>query len=170
MANKQFGHKISKEDLKEWKWSDCTDVTDEQFWQIIDQVNNNGVNLTLKPEMDGPDTVFVLSCFYPVEILTAAKEVASKDIRLWLNKHGLRHIPLFSTDGVANAAQAKLERGYSIYIDDNPRFVGKMPKDQYLILYDQPWNRNVTPNGVNEYRAHTWNEALLLCHQIQNLL
>lgn len=60
-------------------------------------------------------------------------------IEAWLATQGVAYDDYVEVDGQA----AKADLGYDIYIDDAPRHVDEIGDDQFLFLYDQPYNRDM---------------------------
>lgn len=179
MAKEKYGYDIDPAQCTHWKWWETTPIKKEEFWTIVDEINNTGKTPEI-PVVAGAQEFFPqLYYSYPTEILTALPAHTVPDLKRWLKvSHFPRDVPIVPT-GIANTAGGiKYTYPFGLYIDDNPYMVGENHEanpDKILILLDQPWNRSigskpVVCNNKNEFRAKDWQEIISLCHQIQNIL
>jgi hypothetical protein len=64
-------------------------------------------------------------------------------LQLWLEKHGIQYDHFL----VADHVDSKIELPYEVFIDDRPGMANDLDvlgnDDQYLLVYNQPWNRDV---------------------------
>lgn len=68
-----------------------------------------------------------------------------------------------------NPNTLKIEFPYNIFIDDNPNLVKAIlnsKKDKKILLYDQPWNKNIKDNE-KVYRVMSWED---IYHTINYLI
>lgn len=66
-----------------------------------------------------------------------------KKMQLWLKKHGVG----YDNFVVASHVDSKIDLSYEVFIDDRPGMADDLEEfgsdHQYLLVYDQPWNRSV---------------------------
>lgn len=58
----------------------------------------------------------------------------------WLDSVGV----VYDDFVIANSQEAKQDLGYDVFIDDCPHHAKRLHDGQVLLLYDQPYNRNVS--------------------------
>lgn len=107
--------------------------------------------------------LLVLNNRYDVKILTAelnpidSLEEKLKSLNII---KGCQYNEIIKTD----PKDSKLSYNFDVYIDDKPclaKEILKFPK-RYLLLYDQPWNRDVNiKNFNNVWRVCRWEEIML---------
>lgn len=71
-------------------------------------------------------------------------------MKAWLDTHGIRYDEFV----IADSQEAKADLGYDVYIDDCPMHSERLNDAQTFLLYDQPYNRDITlPDGSHRIRS-----------------
>lgn len=163
---------FTKDEWTSWQVWDVIPMPKERFWDYINQINMGGINAHLEPvEPNLGEKICRLNNYYPTcEVLTAMPDDCGKDVSTFLAKNGLPNLKVNTLGRAKALGEDKFAYPFDIYVDDQPYMVGKTPSDKFLLLYDQPWNRGVTPNGKNEWRVHNWEEAISQIHTLQKVL
>lgn len=167
IAKQRYKLDIERKDNKQWKVWECTPITKEQFWTIIDWINNSHDNINLAPVQNGPFVANNLSENHEVTILTGAPEAAIPDIMYWARMHGMRSAKVVSVGNVKQTGKVKLQQPFDIFVDDNPYIVENVPEDKVAILFDCPWNHAAKVNNINTFRAFSWNDVLEIIEHIR---
>ena len=72
-----------------------------------------------------------------VDLVTGRQGVEEK-MRKWADFQDVWYDDLYSV----SSQEEKADLGYDVIIDDSPRHIDTLHDDQYLFLYNQPYNRN----------------------------
>ncbi len=128
---RSWGDKIQQIGLS---GKDCLDLKKElwerQYRRIPSLMDDFGVR----------DRVAELAEEYDVDIVTSLE--ATDEAREWLERYGFEQGVQFD-EFVFDPEEAKTELGYTLLLEDNPEVAEELDDDQGLILYDQPYNRDV---------------------------
>lgn len=172
LHNEKHDSRLTKEQWTSWQVWDVLPMGKEEFWEYITFINKEGWNATLPPVEAGlGEKICRLHNYYPTcEVLTAMPDEAGKDVVTFLRNNACPALKV-NTLGKAKAmGEEKYNWPFDIYVDDQPYLVGKTPPGKFLLLYSQPWNEGVTPNGINEWRVTSWEEAIQHIHLLQRVL
>ncbi|GFN33519.1 5' nucleotidase, NT5C type [Paenibacillus xylaniclasticus] len=103
------------------------------------------------------DSIRKLSEEHRISFITARPE-RYRDVSIdWLNRHRFVHDNVVCTEyKLAHCMEANID----LLIDDGPQYAEPFAKARKpIILFDQPYNRDVEPNSF-VYRAADWNEVM----------
>ncbi len=113
--------------------------------------------------------IYELNMNHDVTILTAEAntvEVLTKKLKsIYIDKK-THYDKIITVDPNEN----KLNYEADVYIDDNPNMAEKMHEhpDRYLLLYDQPWNKNFEDDkSENVWRVFGWDDIKLAIKLIE---
>ncbi|MEM1942824.1 MAG: hypothetical protein QXO30_03620 [Candidatus Caldarchaeum sp.] len=153
----ETGVEIPREAITEWEFWHRLSMTRQQFMELI--IKSWSRWREIKPtEDDIAEDVMSLARHGVVDVLTQRPAETINHVKLWLKHHGVVYrsftwVPLKST---------KLSFFYDVYIDDSPRLAEQFPhSSRVLLLYDQPWNRDVRTRN-NIMRVSSLDEAAKL--------
>lgn len=115
--------------------------------------------------------LFSLNKIYDVKILTAELntiESLEEKLKSLSIIKGSQYNEIIKID----PKDSKLDYNFDVYIDDRPcmaKEILKFPK-RYLLLYDQPWNRDVNDKNFNNvWRVYGWEEIMLAINRIRGI-
>ena len=162
LVNYKHGTSLQASDITEWDWWSKNNL-EPDFWSAYDLMDTTHLRRAIRPTSP-------LACAsikylqqtgrYSFEVVTMNHGKAADDMIAWLFGHGL-DIPVRAVGRIEVGKKAALD--YDLFIDDAPSLaeaVGGLPSKQ-MILYDQPWNRNVVATA-NVRRMTDWRQAIEL--------
>lgn len=135
--NQRNGTDIER-DWSEWDFSDAP-FTAGEFHEITSH-NWKHHTADIEPtERRLERKVEVMNdVFGTVDIVTGRRGLDSF-LKLWLEMNDIEYDNFI----VCQNGQSKSELGYDVFIDDRPSLAEEIYDDQYLLLYDQHYNRHV---------------------------
>ncbi|MDW8359378.1 MAG: hypothetical protein RMK31_02185 [Candidatus Caldarchaeum sp.] len=155
--HEETGVKLEREAITEWEFWHRLSMTRQQFMQMIVKAWSRWAEI--QPiEDDMAEDVKKLHSFGEVDVLTQRPAETIDAVKKWLRHHGVPYrmftwVPLKSS---------KANFVYDVYIDDSPRVAEQLQKtDRLLLVYDQPWNREVAQRK-NIIRVRCLDEAVKL--------
>lgn len=137
--HEETGQSITFDELDEWDFWRKLRIDEEEFVEIFNRAWRHWREMP-PTEENLAEKVARLKSLGALDILTARPRETENYVIEWLRLH---RIPYDRYVWVRNS-EAKAQRPYDIYIDDSPvvaRAVERAGKK--LLLYDQPWNRDV---------------------------
>ena len=142
--NKQYNKSINKEDINQWDFWRKIGLDKYEFYR---QLSNSWERWKDVPttENDIASAVDRLHSLGRVDIVTARDKESTNYVINWLEHNGIKFNDYVSVfDG---RDKAKLD--YDVFIDDSPHNVERMAsKGSNVLLYDQPWNREVNSRKI----------------------
>ena len=142
--NKQYNKSINKEDINQWDFWRKIGLDKYEFYR---QLSNSWERWKDVPttENDIASAVDRLHSLGRVDIVTARDKESTNYVINWLEHNGIKFNEYVSVfDG---RDKAKLD--YDVFIDDSPHNVERMAsKGSNVLLYDQPWNREVNSRKI----------------------
>lgn len=142
--NKQYKKSINKEDINQWDFWRKIGLDKYEFYR---QLSNSWERWKDVPptENDIASAVDRLHSLGRVDIVTARDKESTNNVINWLEHNGIKFNEYVSVfDG---RDKAKLD--YDVFIDDSPHNVERMDsKGSNVLLYDQPWNREVNSRKI----------------------
>lgn len=137
----------------EWGFGD-SNVNIDEFMQMTSS-NWKHRPLDIPPEEDDLMVYAnALNSMADVLDVVTGRRGFEKEIRNWLDYNGLTYNRFYQV----NSQKEKANLGYDVIIDDCPKHIEAVNDDQTLLLYDQPYNRDVTlPDNV--FRINSISEA-----------
>jgi uncharacterized HAD superfamily protein len=79
----------------------------------------------------------------PVDIVTAHAESSRRSIERWLSLNRISYDNLVLVGRGSGAHKLSLAGNHDTFIDDNPNLAASAPNNVLVLLYSQPWNRQV---------------------------
>ena len=129
-----LGYEGDKEIIKDW---DFFNRFGEKFWEAYEYAWTNYEKIPLT-DPTVVATINKLSKYRVVDIVSARPEEYRDVTEAWLDMHGIKYRKLILLHPVYEKSALP---GYDLYVDDNPNLVRAIYNK--VVLYDQPWNRNV---------------------------
>jgi hypothetical protein len=147
----EYGEK--PEEHTEWGFGD-SNVDIDEFMEMTSS-NWKHRALDIPPEED--DLMLyanILDSLADVLDIVTGRRGFEDEIRNWLDYNGLAYNRFYEV----SSQKKKADFGYDVIIDDCPKHVESINADQTLLLYDQPYNRNLNlPDNV--FRIESIKEA-----------
>jgi uncharacterized protein len=155
--NKSFGTNITLDDLTEYALHPFLNITEEQFWKWMDE--NEPTVCRYSPIAKYFHVVFPEWMNDHEFIFISARRKHLLDVtEEWLHKHKIpfSHVELI---GGHNKVQAIKDLDCDIFFEDKHDNACDIAVECKIpvILFDTPYNREATPEGV--IRVNDWKEA-----------
>ncbi|MHA1642754.1 MAG: 5' nucleotidase, NT5C type [Promethearchaeota archaeon] len=158
--NARHGTSYKKSDVKRWDFYKDWNMTEEEMWEIFYQIYADSMSIPFI-DNDAPGIMKELNKKYRVSIVSARDNNFRKEIIKKLEYHGIKQGSHYEKIVLVKHKpyHQKIFHHYDIYIDDNPNLAHHIMKlkNRKLLLYDQPWNREILPNK-NIIRVKLWKE------------
>lgn len=141
------------QDRIEWGFKNV-DVSKDTFMEIT---SSNWKHKPLEiPPTEAGIHVPIMAIYDKAEKLdiVTGRQGFDEEIRTWLEYYSIPYDDFVVVQG----QEAKADLGYDVLIDDSPKHVDAVSDDQRLILYDQPYNRNIEMQD-NFYRATSFGQV-----------
>jgi 5'(3')-deoxyribonucleotidase len=146
--NKIYKKSLTKQDIRKWEfWADLG-ISESEAFRIFDKVWSDLENLPLIEENAGV-VIKELATITEIDIVTAVKA----KIKSWLDWKDIIYNDIVY-------GYKKIHLDYSVFIDDSPILAKEVPNEKICLLYNQPWNQNVSKKNKNIIRIHSLNQAL----------
>jgi len=158
--NETFKTNYAKEEVKQWEFFKDWNISEESMYKIFDEVYENSHTLSLIDE-NAPHVLKKIVNKHNVDLVTARNLRFESNLIKRLNTLNIKERTHYENiiHVEAKPYDSKLTLDYDVFIDDNPNLVSAIRKygNKKLLLYDQPWNKNLQDNEkVN--RVYTWNQ------------
>ena len=153
--SKKSGQRLDYEDVIEWNFWRGLGITSEEFMELMRMAWRMWRDLP-PTEPNLSEKVARLRTLGRVDIVTARPRDVEKYTLLWLEAHGI------SFDDIVwiRSSGMKARLDYDVFIDDSPLLVdGCMLRTRILLLYDRPWNRNISCESEFVRRIRSLDEA-----------
>ena len=158
--NKKYHTQYSKEDVKDWEFFKYWDISEKQAFEIFYDIYNDSMAIPFIDE-EAPEimqklrechNVFIVTARNPEYKIPIVKKLKFHNIRKGINYEDLillHHKPY----------DIKLTLNFDLYVDDNPNLVETIKDlpNKRLLLYDQPWNRDLRLHK-NVKRVFNWKD------------
>ena len=170
LAAEMFGKNVPYEGMKHFNLQKAFDLTDDQYDRLLIRGHEPDELLSFEETPGASDVIRGWTeAGHEVSVITGRPYGAFEPSRLWLDRHGLGHVPLYCLDKYGrenwlkdSAFSLKLEDYYRMKFDyaveDSPlafRFFSHLPELRVLVFV-RPWNRTAEfPNG-NYRRVFDW--------------
>jgi 5'(3')-deoxyribonucleotidase len=146
---------LKKADVNTWDFWKRLNLSRQQFEDIFTEAWNKWEQIP-PTEEDLAGKVEKLRALGIVDIVTGRSRETIPYVKEWLNQHNIGYekfvrVPLNSFKG---------HLAYEVFIDDSPHnVIDAAGKNRYSILYDQPWNQDVSLHP-NIFRVRNLSEAV----------
>lgn len=160
MYNEAFNTNHKKGDIKHWDYYKELNLSTDEFFELIHKTFDFPRNIPFIDE-DAPRYMKELNRAHDLCILSALsaehKNSLIKCLEFYNIKEGIHYKKALIVPERPYAV--KLDLDFEIYVDDNPHLVEpiKMLEGTHLLLFDQPWNRDVICEK-NVFRVFNWKE------------
>jgi uncharacterized HAD superfamily protein len=158
--NTKYKTNYSKKDVTDWDFFKYWGVSEEEAFDIFFQIYENSMSVPFI-DSEAPFYMKKLNKSHEVYILSARTSQFRTQIIEKLNFHNIRKGTHYKELILVRHKPYDLKHRYEfdLYIDDNPHLAERIKSmDRYLLLYDQPWNRNYICKD-NIIRVHNWKEV-----------
>lgn len=159
--NKKFHTNNTIDLMTSWDWHDNIGMTKKEFFKILKMACKDLSYVQPCFEL-APYHLFLLRGNY-VDIVTgsvASRESLVERLDQLFIRQGMEYNELIQV--TPNQKNAKIDLGYDIYIDDNPKLAEAIDNKgghTYCVLVTQPWNKSYQPRR-NVMRASGWKDIL----------
>lgn len=135
----ETGQLMKFEELNEWFFWRKLGIDEETFVRILNKAWIRWIEIPpTEDDIDGK--VYKLKTLGSVDIVTARPKSTKEYALKWLNYYKISFDKYVWTRN--SLAKAKLR--YDVYIDDSPSMIEALENTgKLLLLYAQPWNRDV---------------------------
>jgi len=163
VVSKRKGIRASKSDIFSWGLEDKFGITSSEVNEILDFIWSDAKWREVPPTEDCLSwKVRRLMLYGRVDIVTVIPENLVPNSKRWLEYH---RIPYQDYVRVLDGMK-KSDLDYNVFIDDSGLTAEQLKgSDKIMLLYDQPWNRD-----VNAIRIHSLDEAVEYLIQAKNPL
>jgi len=152
--NRRTGQNLAYEELVEWDFWQRLEISEGEFMKLMNEAWRLWKMLP-PTEPDIGEKVAKLKSLGRIDIVTARPRETEQYVLKWLEMH---RIP-YSEYVWIRSGKMKPKLDYDVFIDDSPLIAdGCMLYRKRLLLYDQPWNREV-PESHYVRRIKSLDEA-----------
>ena len=170
LASALFGKDVPYEEMHDFNLQKAFSLTDSQYEVLLEKGHEPDFLLSLR-ETPGASSVLRewTGRGHTVSVITGRPFRCYEPSRLWLDRHGLDHIPLCCLD---KYGREQMIRGsefnlspddfyrmkFDAAVEDSPsafRFFNHLPGLQVMV-FDRPWNRAAVLPGANYRRCGSW--------------
>jgi uncharacterized HAD superfamily protein len=158
--NNRYHTQYVKKDVIDWEFFKYWEISEKEAFEIFYDIYNNSMGVPFI-DANAPDIMKKLRNCHNVFIVTARNPEYEAPIVKKLNYHNIKK-GIHYEDLILlhhKPYDIKLSLDFDLYVDDNPNLVQSIKKmpNKKLLLYDQPWNRDlVLPDNVK--RVFNWRE------------
>lgn len=137
------GRLLRYEEIDDWYFWRKVNIDEETFFELLDSAWSRWREIP--PTEDGiVDKLSRLRTLGRLDIVTARSKRTEDYALKWLTLHGIPYDNYIRVE----SGEAKAGLGYDVFIDDSPYLAMQLHNTGKLVLlYDQPWNRNVNAEG-----------------------
>ena len=170
IAKRLFGKQVPYEKIRFFNLQESFSLTDEEYELLMIEGHKPEVLLAYEETEGASDSVNSwIDEGHRVSIITGRPYSAYAASREWLDRHGLERVKLYCLNKYGRDSFIKnsdfsleLEDYYKMHFDiaveDSPhafKFFEHLP-DLKVMVYDRPWNHDVTLPGENYIRCCNW--------------
>jgi 5'(3')-deoxyribonucleotidase len=146
--NNIYKKSLTKSDITKWEFWVDLGIPETEAFKIFDKVWSNLSNLPLL-EKNANIIIKELATIAEIDIVTAVKA----KIKPWLDWKGIIY-----NDIIYGYKKTQLD--YSIFIDDSPSLAEELANEKICLLYNQPWNQNISKKTKKIIRIRSLDDAL----------
>lgn len=170
IAKEMFGANVPYEEVRFFDLKRSFSLTDEQYEQMMIEGHTTETLLSYEETPGASETINSwVDEGHNVFIITGRPSSAYEASRRWLNEHELERVKLYclnkySRDTFYQKGEFNLEledyynMKFDYAIEDSPmafKFFDHLP-DLKVMVFDRPWNSEVTLPGDNFIRCNSW--------------
>jgi len=163
IANKEYGTHFKMEDLDSWSWWRKSPVSKDDFYRILDESWDDWAGIP-PTEPDIARKVERIESYGDLDVVTGRSKRTVEAARSWIDSQRVHYRNFVRVLGWRD----KILLNYDVYIDDAPDLMPLVSRSPtaWAVLYDRPWNRNVS-DMPKILRAKSWTGIPRLLKQIQ---
>ena len=162
-ANKEFGTRLSMEDLDSWSSWKKFPISKDDFYRILDESWDEWQKIPpTEPEI--AEKVARIEKFGNLDIVTGRSKRTVEAARCWVDNQNIRYRNFVRVLGWRD----KIFLDYDVYVDDAPDLmplISRSPR-AWGVLYERPWNRSVG-DMPRVLKAKSWRQVPALLKRIQ---
>ncbi len=162
-ANEELGTHLTTEDLDTWaSWSKIG-IKKDDFYRLLDEVWDTWEDIP-PTESRIAEKVAKVEELGDLDIVTGRSKRTVEAARKWLDHYRVGYRRFVRVLGWRD----KVFLNYDVYIDDAPELMPLISRGgrAWGILYDRPWNRDVT-DMPRVLKAKSWDQMPVLLGRIQ---
>jgi 5'(3')-deoxyribonucleotidase len=163
--NNKFPRQLKREDITSWDLPRLLGVQDDLIRGVYEDIDYELV----EPLRNAVYLLNRLDNTHDVLILSANRR--ERDMRKWLNEHGLSHIPLHA--GIGHKAGFVREYEVDVLVEDRPSYLkGAVTVGVHAIRFAQNWNKMPAMWGEDsvfaelEHEAFSWVDVYAVIDEI----
>ena len=173
LAAELFGIRVPSEGMRYFNLQKAFGLTDEQYDRLLVKGHEPELLLSFEETPGAPETLREwIARGHSVSVITGRPFSAYEPSRAWLDRRGLRDVPLYCLDKYGrenflrnSAFSLTLEDYYQMHFDfaveDSPlafRFFSHLP-DLRVLVFDRPWNREEAFPDSRFRRCLSWEDV-----------
>ncbi|MBN1800333.1 MAG: hypothetical protein JW891_02445 [Candidatus Lokiarchaeota archaeon] len=166
--NEVYKTNRKKSDITRWDFYLDWDLSEREFFNLFYTAYEKMMEIPFIDD-NAPEYLKRIHGKSDVSILSAGQPRFRSDLVKKLRFHEIKEGIHYKDFIIVKERpwDLKLAYDFDIYIDDNPNLVEpiKIMKEKYLLLYDQPWNKESSCEG-NVIRVRDWKE---ICTTLNNI-
>jgi uncharacterized HAD superfamily protein len=162
-ANKEFGTRLSMEDLDSWSSWKKFPISKDDFYRILDESWDEWQKIP-PTELEIAEKVARIEKFGNLDIVTGRSKRTVEAARCWVDNQNIRYRNFVRVLGWRD----KIFLDYDVYVDDAPDLmplISHSPR-AWGVLYHRPWNRSVG-DMPRVLKAKSWRQVPALLKRIQ---
>ena len=142
--NNKVRQTISKQDITDWDFWQRFNIDRFTFYEELSTCWHDWSQIP-PTEQNLSDTVRDMSAYAQIDIVTAREKSTDSYVKSWLDSHKITYDNYVSVvDG-----PMKADLDYDIFIDDSPLNASSFLRNgKTVMLYSQPWNRDLASVGL----------------------
>ena len=158
--NELYNTDYTENNIRRWEFFKDWNVSEEVIYNVFYIAYEKSMTLSLIDD-NAPQILKELNKKYSIDLVTARNYKYESQLLERLNsleiKKGVHYENLIHVEPKPYDVKIKLD--YNILIDDNPNLVDSIEGDskKRILLYDQPWNRQITAKK-NVSRVYDWKQ------------
>lgn len=154
--NNKIRKPLLKQDIISWDFWKTLKIDRFQFFDELATCWKNWIDIPTTEE-NLSNTTRMLSEIARVDIVTAREKSTNQYVKNWLELHEISYTNYVSVA----AGSMKANLNYDVFIDDSPlNALEFLRNKKKMLLYSQPWNRNL--NNQEIHRISNLSEAVEL--------
>ena len=152
------GKKYFREDNSPFKYEEAFNIDDETMKKFWSDFTKKGGWQKIPPIKGSIETVKRLKDEgYYIIIISARPPIIKEETKAWLTINNVPYDELYLTNYEEKTNFITHLSGLLYFIEDHPDFAYQFAeKGVKVLLYDWPWNRNVSHKNI--IRVKNWNE------------
>lgn len=162
-----FGVKVDRKKLTGWEaWKDVTHFTTEaELWTWVNHVPQFWESMPTIPGAMGALYQFSAQDGHRPQLITSRHPMTRSNTIEWVKRNLPNTNVLPELHFVASELKGTID--VQVYIDDSPKVIEALREKPCVLLFDQPWNRDVETGG-SVHRVRGWREVRDFLRRLEN--